>query len=90
MWNGSGVNGTAARDESKYERAYLKSPNTVRYLSHMIARERAVVHLTVSRRQRGRNRSEVIRRVIPIPEGTRISQVINVWSRISNADRGLI
>ena len=32
--NGSGVNGTAASDESKYERAYLKSPNTVRYLSH--------------------------------------------------------
>src|SRR6267143_6565074 len=35
MWNGSGVNGTAARDESKYERAYLKSPNTVKYLSQM-------------------------------------------------------
>src|SRR5213595_3002031 len=34
LWNGSGVNGTAARDESKYERAYLKSPNTVRYFSH--------------------------------------------------------
>src|SRR5215467_3020550 len=34
-WNGSGVNGTAASDESKYERAYLKSPNIVRYLSHM-------------------------------------------------------
>src|SRR5438045_5486653 len=33
-WNGSGVNGTAASDESKYERAYLKSANTVRYLSH--------------------------------------------------------
>ena len=33
--NGSGVNGTAARDASKYERAYLKSPNTVRYLSHI-------------------------------------------------------
>jgi hypothetical protein len=33
-WNGSGVKGTAARDESKYERAYLKSPNIVRYLSH--------------------------------------------------------
>src|SRR5215468_7730776 len=33
-WNGSGVNGTAASDESKYERAYLKSPNIVRYLSH--------------------------------------------------------
>src|SRR6188768_2871363 len=32
--NGSGVNGTAASDESKYDRAYLKSPNTVRYLSH--------------------------------------------------------
>src|SRR5437764_15126064 len=35
LWNGSGVNGTAARDESKYERAYLKSPNTVRYLSQI-------------------------------------------------------
>src|SRR5205814_5816624 len=32
--NGSGANGTAARDESKNERAYLKSANTVRYLSH--------------------------------------------------------
>ncbi len=32
--NGSGVNGTAASDESKNERAYLKSANTVRYLSH--------------------------------------------------------
>ena len=35
MWNGSGVNGTAASVESKYEREYLKSPNTVRYLSQM-------------------------------------------------------
>src|SRR6476620_3362028 len=42
-----------------------------------VAHERAVIHLTVRRRQRGRNRSEVIRRVIPIP-GYRISQVINV------------
>jgi hypothetical protein len=33
--NGSGVNGTAARDESKNERAYLKSANTVRYLSQI-------------------------------------------------------
>src|SRR5216117_1938967 len=33
-WNGSGVNGTAASDESKYEREDLKSANTVRYLSH--------------------------------------------------------
>src|SRR5215467_13019396 len=33
-WNGSGVNGTAASDELKYEREYLKSVNTVRYLSH--------------------------------------------------------
>jgi hypothetical protein len=33
--NGSGVNGTAARDASKYERAYLKSPNTVRYFSQI-------------------------------------------------------
>src|SRR5436190_24243081 len=33
--NGSGVNGTAAGDASKYERAYLKSPNTVRYLSQI-------------------------------------------------------
>src|SRR4029077_384940 len=33
-WNGSGVNGTAASDELKNERAYLKSANTVRYLSH--------------------------------------------------------
>src|SRR6266545_7830076 len=32
--NGSGANGTAASDESKNERAYLKSANTVRYLSH--------------------------------------------------------
>src|SRR5436305_15245354 len=32
--NGSGTNGTAARDESKNERTYLKSANTVRYLSH--------------------------------------------------------
>src|SRR5213596_990599 len=33
--NGSGVNGTAARDTSKNERATLKSENTVRYLSHI-------------------------------------------------------
>src|SRR5947208_10043158 len=33
--NGSGVNGTAARDASKYERAYLKSANTERYFSQM-------------------------------------------------------
>src|SRR5205809_6253714 len=32
--NGSGTNGTAARDESKYERTYLKSANSTRYLSH--------------------------------------------------------
>ena len=32
--NGSGTNGTAARDASKNERTYLKSANTVRYLSH--------------------------------------------------------
>ena len=32
--NGSGVNGTAARDESKKDRAILKSANIVRYLSH--------------------------------------------------------
>ena len=31
--NASGVNGTAARDASKNERVYLKSVNTVRYLS---------------------------------------------------------
>src|SRR6516165_918068 len=33
--NGSGVNGTAAREESKNDRATLKSVNTVRYLSQM-------------------------------------------------------
>ena len=32
--NGSGTNGTAASDVSKNERTYLKSANTVRYLSH--------------------------------------------------------
>ena len=32
--NGSGVNGAAARDESKKDRAILKSANIVRYLSH--------------------------------------------------------
>jgi hypothetical protein len=31
--NGSGINGTAARDASKNERTYLKSANAVRYLS---------------------------------------------------------
>src|SRR5438445_4131707 len=31
--NGSGTNGTAARDASKYERTYLKSANSTRYLS---------------------------------------------------------
>ena len=31
---GSGENGTGASDVSKNERTYLKSPNTVRYLSH--------------------------------------------------------
>src|SRR5512132_20535 len=31
--NGSGVDGTAAADASKNERTYLKSANTVRYLS---------------------------------------------------------
>src|SRR5205823_13683273 len=33
--NGSGVNGTAAREESKNDRAILKSVNIVRYLSHI-------------------------------------------------------
>ena len=33
--NGSGVNGTAAREASKNDRETLKSANTVRYLSHM-------------------------------------------------------
>ena len=32
--NGSGLNGTGAADASKNERTNLKSPNTVRYLSH--------------------------------------------------------
>src|SRR4029077_21207836 len=32
--NGSSANGTAAAEASKNERTYLKSPNTVRYLSH--------------------------------------------------------
>ena len=32
--NGSGRNGTGASDASKNERTYLKSANTVRYLSH--------------------------------------------------------
>src|SRR5215469_268684 len=32
--NGSGTRGTAVRDASKNERTYLKSANTVRYLSH--------------------------------------------------------
>src|SRR4029434_10283259 len=32
--NGSVANGTAARDASKNERTYLKSANSVRYLSH--------------------------------------------------------
>src|SRR6266516_3902081 len=32
--NGSGTNGTAARDASKNERTYLKSANSTRYLSH--------------------------------------------------------
>src|SRR5438034_6545188 len=33
--NGSGVNGAAARDASKYERAYLKAEKTDRYFSQM-------------------------------------------------------
>ena len=33
--NGSGVNGTAAKDESKSDRTTLKSANTTRYLLHM-------------------------------------------------------
>src|SRR5215813_8255336 len=33
--NGSGVNGTAASEELKNDRATLKSPNTVRYLSQI-------------------------------------------------------
>src|SRR5262249_51933127 len=32
--NGSGTNGTAARDEPQNERTNLKSANSVRYLSH--------------------------------------------------------
>src|SRR5437773_6971676 len=35
LWNGSGVNGTAAREASKNERASLKSINTERYFSQM-------------------------------------------------------
>jgi len=34
LLNGSGENGTAARDASKNERTYLKSANNTRYLSH--------------------------------------------------------
>src|SRR5262249_55403057 len=41
-----------------------------------VARERTVVHLTVARRQRRRNRGEVIGRVVSIA-GHRISQIIN-------------
>ena len=33
--NGSGVNGTAAKEESKSDRTILKSANTTSYLSHM-------------------------------------------------------
>src|SRR5207248_2576930 len=33
LWNGSGVNGVGAKAASKNDRAYLKSANTVRYLS---------------------------------------------------------
>ena len=33
--NGSGVKGTAAKDESKSDRTNLKSANTTRYLSHI-------------------------------------------------------
>ena len=32
--NGSGPNGTAAKEGSKNERTYLKSANSTRYLSH--------------------------------------------------------
>ena len=62
--NGSGVNGTAARDASKNERAYLKSPNTVRYFVANIAGEGAVVHLPVSRRQRRRESGKVKEEVV--------------------------
>src|SRR5256885_3706065 len=37
--NGSGVNGTAASDASKKDRAILKSANTVKYLSHRRSEE---------------------------------------------------
>src|SRR4030095_11780771 len=33
-WNGSGVKGVGARAALKNDRVYLKSANTVRYLSH--------------------------------------------------------
>ena len=49
--NGSGINGTGASDASKNERTYLKSANTVRYLSHRSARERTVEGLAISRWQ---------------------------------------
>src|SRR5207302_8249104 len=47
--NGSEIKGTGARDASKNDRTYLKSANTVRYLSH-IAHERAIKGLAIRRR----------------------------------------
>ena len=62
--NGSGANGTGASDASKNERTYLKSANTVRYLSHTIARERTVEGLAISRSKRWRYSREIIEEVV--------------------------
>src|SRR5437879_12029128 len=48
--NGSGVNGTDAREESKKDRETLKSVNTVRYLTH---RSRVNETQQISRSARG-------------------------------------
>ena len=68
--NGSGVNGTAARDESKNERAILKSAKYRQVLVADIPRKRAVKHLAIRRRQRWRESREVKEQVVPVPRRT--------------------
>ena len=58
------INGTAADDESKNERTYLKSANTRQVFVTQIARERTVEGLAIRRRKRWRYSREVIEVVV--------------------------
>ncbi len=65
------MNGTAARDASKNDRATLKSGEYRQVFVAEIPDERAVEHLAVRRRQRWRESREVKDNVVPIAQAYR-------------------